>query len=418
MLPGLSASAGSTPKESRNLYCLISTALLSLLILIFSFSGNSSLRFFISRPVSSASNLLLFDPNDPSLPPPPSLAYLISGSNGDVSRVLRLLSAVYHPKNHYLLHLDLTATNEQRAQLALAVQGTPVYHASRNVDVIGKADVADPRGSSALAATLHGASILLRFAPNWDWFINLSAKDYPLVTQDDLLHILSFLPRDLNFVQHTSNFTLRESRRVRLIHVDPGFYLAARNDMFYATQKRELPDFYKLFIGSSSVILSRKFIEFCILGTDNLPRILLMYCANTPSSDMNYFHTVLCNSPEFNNTTVNYNMHFVSWDDSLKRDPHTLGLKDLEAMLESGAAFGTQFPENDPVLDHIDQELLNRSLGRVVPGGWCLHVEDGQCTQWGDADVLRPGSGAKRLAKSIVELFSNGTLRSNHCIFE
>ncbi|XP_068666307.1 beta-glucuronosyltransferase GlcAT14A-like [Aristolochia californica] len=415
MLSDLSAGAGSAPKESRSLYCLITIALLSLLLLILSFSSNSSLRFFVSRPVSSAPKLLLLDS---SLSPPPSLAYLISGSNGDINRVIRLLSAVYHPKNHYLLHLDLTATNKQREQLALAVQSVPIYRAKRNVDVIGKADFADPRGSAALAATLHGASILLRLAPNWDWFINLSAKDYPLVTQDDLLHVLSFLPRALNFVQHTSNFTLRESRRVRLINVDPGFYLSERSDMFYATQTRDLPNFYKLFTGSSYVILSRKFVEFCILGIDNLPRILLMYYANTPSAHLNYFHTVLCNSPKFNNTTVNHNMQFVSWDDPPKRDPRTLGLKDLKAMLESGAAFGTQFPENDPALDLIDQELLNRSLGRVVPGGWCLGGDDDQCTQWGDADVLRPGPGAKRLAKSVVQLFSNGTQRSNHCIFE
>ncbi|KAG9447689.1 hypothetical protein H6P81_013817 [Aristolochia fimbriata] len=418
MFPGLSASAGSAPKESRSLYCLITAALLSPLFLILTFSGSSSVRFLVSRPVSSAPKLLLFDPNDPSLPPPPALAYLISGSNGDVSRLLRLLSAVYHPKNHYLLHLDLTASREQREQLALAVQGVPIYRAARNVDVIGKADFAYPRGSSALAATLHGASLFLRFAPKWDWFINLSAEDYPLVTQDDLLHILAFLPRNLNLVQHTSNLTARESRRVRLVTVDPGFYLSARSDMFYATQKRELPNLYKLFTGSTSVILSRKFVEFCILGVENLPRILLMYFANTPSSDRNYFHTVLCNSPDFNNTTINHNMHFASWDDPPKQNPRILGLKDLNAMLESGAAFGTRFPENDPVLDRIDQEVLNRSQGRVVPGGWCLGGEDDQCAQWGDPNVLRPGPGAKRLAKSIVELFSNGTLMYNHCIFQ
>jgi hypothetical protein len=35
-----------------------------------------------------------------------------------------------------------------------------------------------------VANTLHAAAILLREGGDWDWFINLSASDYPLVTQD------------------------------------------------------------------------------------------------------------------------------------------------------------------------------------------------------------------------------------------
>ena len=46
--------------------------------------------------------------------------------------------------------------------------------------------------------------------------------------------------------------------------------------------------------GPPHVILSRKFIEHCILGTDNLPGILLMYSANTPS---HHTHNLLPNSP-------------------------------------------------------------------------------------------------------------------------
>ncbi|MCD7471086.1 Beta-glucuronosyltransferase GlcAT14A [Datura stramonium] len=52
------------------------------------------------------------------------------------------------------------------------------------------------RGPTMLATTLHAMSMLLRIA-KWDWFINLSASDYPLVTQDDLIHAFSDLPRDL-----------------------------------------------------------------------------------------------------------------------------------------------------------------------------------------------------------------------------
>jgi hypothetical protein len=38
-----------------------------------------------------------------------------------------------------------------------------------------------------VASTLHAAAILLKKSKDWDWFINLSSSDYPLVTQDGML---------------------------------------------------------------------------------------------------------------------------------------------------------------------------------------------------------------------------------------
>jgi len=116
---------------------------------------------------------------------PPSFAYWISGTGGDARRVLRLLRAVYHPRNRYLLHLDAGAAAGEREALARAVrQDEPAWREFRNVDVVGEAYAVDRTGSSALAAVLHGAAVLLRIGAHWDWLVTLSAEDYPLVTQD------------------------------------------------------------------------------------------------------------------------------------------------------------------------------------------------------------------------------------------
>ncbi|KAJ9154054.1 hypothetical protein P3X46_027432 [Hevea brasiliensis] len=355
----------------------------------------------------------------PSDPAPPSIAYLISGSKGDSGRILRLLYATYHPKNQYILHIDRFAAQAERDRLAVTVQSVPIFRAALNVNVIGKADFAYPKGSSTISETLHGAAILMRLSKNWDWFISLSARDYPLVTQDDLLHILSYLPRDFNFVNHTSYIGWRESKQLKPIIVDPGLYLSERTEMFYATQKRDLPNAFRIFTGSSFSILSRNFIEHCILGTDNLPRILLMYFSNTPSSLINYFPTVLCNSHQFNRTVINDNLQYVAFEKPSKQVPRILNSSEFDAMIQSGAAFASQFQFNDPVLDRIDQEILGRSPGQVVPGGWCLGEAGNEtCSVWGDADVLRPGPGAARLEKRIVELLSKGSFRSHQCMFE
>lgn len=66
------------------------------------------------------------------------------------------------------------------------MESVPIFKAAQNVDVIGRADFVYLKGSSAISSTLHGASLLLHLSPNWDWFIRLTADDYPLVTQDGM----------------------------------------------------------------------------------------------------------------------------------------------------------------------------------------------------------------------------------------
>ncbi|KAB2092466.1 hypothetical protein ES319_A02G033100v1 [Gossypium barbadense] len=352
----------------------------------------------------------------PSAPTPPSIAYFISGSAGDSARILRLLLASYHPRNHYLLHLDLSASQTEGDRLAITIQAIPIFKAAQNVDVVGKSDYAYPRGPSAISSTLHGASILLRLASDWNWFISLNAGDYPLATQDDILHILSYLPNDLNFVNHTNYIGWKESKKLKPIIVDTGLYLLEKEEIFYATQKRELPTAFKLFSGSSFTMLTRSFVEFCILGTDNLPRTLLMYFTNTPYSYSNYFPTVLCNSDQYKKTVINHNLQHVAFNKTISTKPLSLKPEEFDAMIQSGAAFATHFQFDSPVLDRIDREILKRSPGKVVPGGWCLgEPANDTCSVWGDASILRPGPGAKRLKKRIVDLLADDKYRSMQC---
>jgi hypothetical protein len=115
---------------------------------------------------------------------PPSFAYWISGTRNDSRRAVRLLRAAYHPRNRYLLHLDAGAGDDEREALADAVRRDPVWREFRNVDVLGGGYAVDRAGPSALAAALHGAAVLLKVGAHWDWFVTLSAEDYPLLTQD------------------------------------------------------------------------------------------------------------------------------------------------------------------------------------------------------------------------------------------
>ncbi|XP_057979484.1 beta-glucuronosyltransferase GlcAT14A-like [Malania oleifera] len=392
------------------IFSILPLSLLSLLLFL-------APRTPLLRPRSrflSASNL-----TDP-LPPPPRIAYFVAGSKGDGARMLRLLLAIYHPRNQYLLHLDLRAPQRQREELAALVLSVDAFVAAGNVDVVGKADSVNYGGSTPLALVLHGAAILLRRAQDWDWFVNLDASDYPLIPQDDFLHILSFVPKEFNFIEHTRSIGWKEYQRVIQIVVDPGLYLGSKGGMFMGDKRRTLPGAFRFFTGSQHVILSRKLVEFSILGWDNLPRTLLLFFTNTRFSSKGYFQTLACNSKEFVNTVINSNLRFIAWDNPPQEEPRNLRHSDLKKMLRSGAAFAGKFPHNDPVLDRIDSTILHRGQGTVSPGGWCLGKAGrgrDPCWQWGDANILRPGPAAKRFEKLLLRLLrKNSTLHTNLCI--
>jgi Core-2/I-Branching enzyme len=122
--------------------------------------------------------------NSPSPSTIPRIAYLISGSKGDLDRLWRTLHALYHPNNYYVLHLDLESPILERTELASRVGNSPMFKQVKNVYVIRKANLVTYRGPTMVANTLHACAILLKKKKNWDWFINLSASDYPLMTQD------------------------------------------------------------------------------------------------------------------------------------------------------------------------------------------------------------------------------------------
>ncbi|KAF3625731.1 putative leucine-rich repeat receptor-like protein kinase-like [Capsicum annuum] len=122
-------------------------------------------------------------------------------------------------------------------------------------------------------------------------------------------------------------------------------------------------------IRSSSAILIRKFIEFCILGTDNLPRTLLMYLSNSPSATSIYFPTIPCNSRKVNKTT-NQNMWYASFNS--RQEARPLNSSDFNDLVMNEAEFATPFKANDSILDQIDRELLYHEHNKPVPGGWCL----------------------------------------------
>ncbi|CAO2182740.1 unnamed protein product [Urochloa humidicola] len=345
---------------------------------------------------------------------PPVFAYYITGGHGDSLRVTRLLKAVYHPRNRYLLHLDAGAGAYERARLASYARSEQAFLEYGNVHVAGKGDALDGRGPSAVAAVLRGAAVLLRVGQDWDWLVTLSAADYPLVTQDDLLYAFSSVPRDLNFIDHRA-----DSETHHVVVLDQNLLQSTNAEISFSSGHREKPDAFELFRGSPWPILSRAFVEHCVAAPDNLPRTMLMYFSNTLDAAEFYFHTVMANSPRFRNSTVNHSVRL----DVPPPPPTQQGADQqqsrYDALVGSGAAFAGRFGDDEALLQRIDEEVLRRPLDGVTPGGWCAagSGEEGtvECAVGGDIDAVREGAAGRRLASLINGLVGMGTGACDGC---
>lgn len=165
---------------------LLTSASLALMVLL-------TWSILYDTPRSSTINYVHLQPRRPPSKghdAPPILAYWILGTKGENKRIMRLLKAIYHPRNVYLLQLDSSASYLERLELSMLTQSEGVFEEFGNVDVVGKSYAVNPMAASGLSALLHAAALLLRLREDWDWFLPLSTSDYPILSQDGTLFFL------------------------------------------------------------------------------------------------------------------------------------------------------------------------------------------------------------------------------------
>jgi len=121
------------------------------------------------------------------------LAYLITAHKYP-QQLLRLMRAIYHPANTYVLHVCTRAPAEMHAAARQCAAAHP------NCSVIPGERVM--WGSWRLArAQLHQMAEALRVASDWDYCINLSGQDYPLKTNDQIAATVAAGPAGANYLE-------------------------------------------------------------------------------------------------------------------------------------------------------------------------------------------------------------------------
>ncbi|KAI2666626.1 Xylosyltransferase 2 [Labeo rohita] len=221
-----------------------------------------------------------------------------------VRQLKRLLKAIYHKDHFYYIHVDKRSNYMHREVLQMAelypnVRATPW----RMVTIWG--------GASLLKAYLRSMHDLLSMLDwKWDFFINLSATDFPTRTNDELVAFLS-QNRDKNFLKSHGR---ENARFIKKQGLDRLFHEC--DNHMWRLGERTIPEGLEVSGGSDWFSLTRKFVEYVVNSQDELVTGLKQFYTYALLPAESFFHTVLGNS-HMCDTLVDNNLRVTNWNRKL-----------------------------------------------------------------------------------------------------
>ncbi|XP_043945087.1 xylosyltransferase 1 [Protopterus annectens] len=225
--------------------------------------------------------------------------------HGRASRQLqRMFKAIYHKDHFYYIHVDKRSNYLHRQVTTFAQKFQNVRLTSWRMATIWG-------GASLLTMYLQSMKDLLNMKDwPWDFFINLSAADYPIRTNDQLVAFLTKY-RDMNFLKSHGRDNARFIRKQGLDRL----FLECDTHM-WRLGDRKIPEGISVDGGSDWFLLNRKFVEYVIFSTDDLVTKMKRFYAYTLLPAESFFHTVLENSPHCE-TMVDNNLRITNWNRKL-----------------------------------------------------------------------------------------------------
>uniref|UniRef100_A0A667XT10 Xylosyltransferase 1 n=1 Tax=Myripristis murdjan TaxID=586833 RepID=A0A667XT10_9TELE len=240
-----------------------------------------------------------------SVPSKPVRIAFVLVVHGRASRQFqRLFKAIYHTSHFYYIHVDQRSNYLHRQAQALAAQYANVRVTPWRMATIWG-------GASLLTMYLRSMADLLAMRDwSWDFFINLSAADYPIRTNNQLVAFLSKY-RDMNFIKSHGRDNARFIRKQGL---DRLFYECDTH--MWRLGDRKIPEGISVDGGSDWFLLNRMFVEYVINSKDDLVTSMKRFYAYTLLPAESFFHTVLENSAHCE-SMVDNNLRITNWNRKL-----------------------------------------------------------------------------------------------------
>lgn len=264
----------------------------------------------------------------------------------------RLFKAIYHPANHYVIHVDKRSGVELQTEIRDFLKGYP------NASIL-KSEKALWGGYSLVDAELRAIKELLKMGLHWKFFINLSAQDFPLKSQTYIHNFLS---------QHIGKDFLKVSNQTQVrpdtLHRIENYVTESGDEIITEpVMKRPFLSNVTPFIGNQWMILSRKFCEF-LAHSPEVDRFKEFY-KHTFIADEGFFQTVIMNT-SYKAIIVNDDKRTIDWIPmgTIKLRPRDFTIQDASFLMASPDLFARKFDEtvDSDILSLLEVNLIERSI--------------------------------------------------------
>ncbi|EYB88861.1 hypothetical protein Y032_0240g3345 [Ancylostoma ceylanicum] len=232
----------------------------------------------------------------------PRILFLLQLNGRNERQVKRLLKALYSPHHYYYIHVDQRQLYMLTEVKAVAAKLSNVYVAPDPHSTIW--------GGASLLTMVQDAirrSIAMPSLSDWDYLINLSESDFPVLTLNELETQLRMNPGQSYMSSHGYN-TARFIQKQGFDFV----FIECENRMWRIGKRDEFPRNLRIDGGSDWIILHREFAEYSI-SDDELPRKMRALFGSIILPVESFFHTLSYNS-HFCNSILGSNLRLTNWN--------------------------------------------------------------------------------------------------------
>jgi len=246
-----------------------------------------------------------------------NIAYFIQASDSSIPMISRLMDRLHHPKNLYAIHCDKKIPAYRVVKLMADIKEDPRYS---NVYFMERESVTY-RGVTMILNNIAAINMLLDKG-DWDYFINISASDYPLVAPDvprKLLALPHIQEKKYNFfsISPRDQWDERKLDRYDDITIDMAMGMSdsiSDSRLLISDAKNPLRDAlnYEYAYSEGWFILTRAASKFMV-SSSHAQRILLTMAFSQDPSE-HYYLSVFWNHPDYNKTIIPHSLRTVFWE--------------------------------------------------------------------------------------------------------
>ncbi|VDL64539.1 unnamed protein product [Nippostrongylus brasiliensis] len=244
----------------------------------------------------------------------PRILFLLQLNGRNERQVKRLFKAIYSPSHYYYIHVD-------QRQLYMLTEMKAVAAKIPNVFVAPDAHSTIWGGASLLTMVQDAIrrSIEMPSFSGWDYLINLSESDFPVMTLHDF-------ETQLRLNMGKSYMSSHGYNAARFIQKQ-GFdfvFVECENRMWRVGKRDEFPRNLRVDGGSDWIVLHKEFALYSI-SDDELPTKMRNLFSSVILPVESFFHTLAYNS-RFCESVIGSNLRLTNWNrkqgcrcESLKR---------------------------------------------------------------------------------------------------